>query len=87
MSYMGQVSGRAMQSGDIGTDAVITAKIADLNVTSAKVATGIDAVKLADGTATTTGPGGAGTLLTSAGAGAPPTFESSDAAAMALALG
>ena len=41
----------------------------------------------ADGTATTTGPGGAGTLLTSAGAGAPPTFESSDAAAMALALG
>ena len=41
----------------------------------------------ADGTATTTGPGDAGTLLTSAGAGAPPTFASSDAAAMALALG
>ena len=41
----------------------------------------------ADGTATTTGPGDAGTYLTSAGAGAPPTFESSDAAAMALALG
>jgi len=41
----------------------------------------------ADGTATTVGPGDAGTLLTSAGAGAPPTFESSDAAAMALALG
>ena len=29
MSYMGQVSGRAMQSAaDIGTDAVITVKIA-----------------------------------------------------------
>ena len=41
----------------------------------------------ADGTATEVGPGSAGTLLTSAGAGAPPTFESSDAAAMALALG
>ena len=52
MSYMGQVSGRAMQSGDIGTDAVTTAKIADLNVTSAKVATGLDAVKIADGTVT-----------------------------------
>ena len=49
---MGQVSGRAMQSGDIGTDAVTTAKIADLNVTSAKVATGLDAVKIADGTVT-----------------------------------
>ena len=41
----------------------------------------------ADGTSTVVGPGGVGTLLTSAGAGAPPTFESSDAAAMALALG
>ena len=51
---MGQVSGRAMQSGDIGTDAVITTKIADLNVTNAKVATGVDAVKLADGTVTNT---------------------------------
>ena len=48
---------------------------------------GQDITWAADGTATTTGPGDAGTLLTSAGAGAPPTFESSDAAAMALALG
>ena len=38
MSYMGQVSGRAMQSGDIGDDAVITAKIADVAVTNAKLA-------------------------------------------------
>ena len=30
MSYMGQVSGRAMQSGDIGTDAVTTAVLANL---------------------------------------------------------
>ena len=38
MSYIGQVSGRAMQSGDIGADAVITSKIADDNVTQAKMA-------------------------------------------------
>ena len=38
MSYMGQVSGRAMQAGDIGTDAVTTIKIADTAVTNAKVA-------------------------------------------------
>ena len=38
MSYMGQVSARAMQSGDIGDDAVITSKIADDDVTQAKVA-------------------------------------------------
>ena len=38
MSYIGQVSGRAMQPGDIGTDAVTTIKIADLNVTNAKLA-------------------------------------------------
>ena len=44
MSYVGQVSGRAMQPGDIGTDAV----------TNPKVAAGIDAVKLADGTVTNT---------------------------------
>ena len=38
MSYIGQVSGRAMQSGDIGASAVITTKIADDNVTIAKMA-------------------------------------------------
>ena len=38
MSYIGQVSGRAMQAGDIGTDAVTTIKIADTAVTNAKLA-------------------------------------------------
>ena len=38
MSYMGQVSARAMQSADIADDAVITSKIADDDVTQAKVA-------------------------------------------------
>ena len=38
MSYQGQVSARAMQSADIGDDAVITSKIADDDVTQAKVA-------------------------------------------------
>ena len=38
MSYIGQVSARAMQSADIGDDAVITSKIADDDVTQAKVA-------------------------------------------------
>ena len=50
MSYMGQVSGRAMSTGDIGDLAVTTAKIANTNVTNAKVATAIDAVKIGDGT-------------------------------------
>ena len=35
--------------GDLADDAVETAKIKDLNVTNDKIATGIDAVKLADG--------------------------------------
>ena len=38
MSYIGQVSARAMQSSDIGDDAVITSKIADQDVTNAKLA-------------------------------------------------
>ena len=50
MSYMGQVSGRAMSTGDIGDLAVTTAKIANTNITNAKVATAIDAVKIGDGT-------------------------------------
>ena len=38
MSYIGQVSGRAMQAGDIGTSAVTTIKIADDAVDADKVA-------------------------------------------------
>ena len=38
MSYIGQVSARAMQAADIGANAVITTKIADDNVTIAKMA-------------------------------------------------
>jgi hypothetical protein len=42
----------AVTTAKINTDAVTTAKILDANVTNAKVATGIDAVKIADGTVT-----------------------------------
>ena len=87
MSYMGQVSGRAMQPGDIGTDAVITAKIADLNVTSAKVATGIDAVKLADGTVTNTELQYINTLSSNAQTQITAKAGKSFVTAMAVALG
>jgi hypothetical protein len=67
-----------------------TNSIAADAVTLAKMAAGTDGNIItydASGDPAAVTTGAAGQILTSAGAGSPPTFSSSDAAAMALALG
>ena len=65
-------------AADLADDAVTTAKIADDAVTLAKMASGTDGNLIsydANGDPVAVATGNAGQILTSAGAGAPPTFS------------
>ena len=81
-----------IQTGSITDLAVTSAKINDKAVSLGKMADGTDGQVItwdASAKAKAVGPGTSGQVLTSAGAGAEPSFQeiADNSAAMALALG
>ena len=73
----------------IATDAITTAKIADNQVTLAKMAGGTDGQVItydASGDPVAVGPGTHGQVLTSTGAGSPPAFEALPASGVGLGM-